>query len=47
MYLVLGLGFSIVGGKSSDVTDDPGIYVSRVLQGGAAEEEGTLTMGDR
>ena len=46
-YLDRGLGFSIIGGKSDDVTQDPGIYIAKVLPGGAAEAEGVLTANDR
>ena len=46
-YLDRGLGFSIIGGKSDDVTQDPGIYIAKVLPGGAAEAEGILAANDR
>lgn len=37
-----GLGLSIVGRKN-----EPGVYVSEVVKGGAAEAEGTLITGDQ
>ena len=46
-FLDRGLGFSIIGGKSEDVTQDPGIYIAKVLPGGAAEAEGVIDKGDR
>ena len=46
-FLDRGLGFSIIGGKSEDVTQDPGIYIAKVLPGGAAEAEGILDKQDR
>lgn len=46
-FLDRGLGFSIIGGKSEDVTQDPGIYIAKVLAGGAAEAEGVMEKGDR
>ena len=46
-FLDRGLGFSIIGGKSEDVTQDPGIYIAKVLPGGAAEAERVLDKGDR
>lgn len=44
-----GLGFSIAGGKGSppfkDGTD--GIYISRVTEGGLAQRDGKILVGDR
>ncbi|KAL1123176.1 hypothetical protein AAG570_002263, partial [Ranatra chinensis] len=44
-----GLGFSIAGGKGcppyKDNTDS--IYISRITEGGAAEKDGKLQVGDR
>lgn len=43
-----GLGFSIAGGIGNEhVKDDDGIFVTKIINGGAAEEEGTLSVGDR
>lgn len=43
-----GLGFSIAGGIGNEhVKDDDGIFVTKIISGGAAEEEGTLSVGDR
>ncbi|KAF7667985.1 hypothetical protein LDENG_00037590 [Lucifuga dentata] len=44
-----GLGFSIAGGKGSTPyrTGDPGIYISRIAEGGAAHRDSTLHVGDR
>ena len=48
MYLAAGLGFSIAGGIGNEhVKDDDGIFVTKIIGGGAAEEEGTLSVGDR
>lgn len=37
-----GLGLSIVGRKN-----EPGVYVSEVVKGGAAEADGRLMQGDQ
>lgn len=37
-----GLGLSIVGRKN-----EPGVYVSEVVKGGAAEADGRLIQGDQ
>ena len=43
-----GLGFSIAGGIGNEhVKDDNGIFVTKIIPGGAAEEEGSLSVGDR
>ena len=50
VYIVIhtGLGFSIAGGIGNEhVKDDNGIFVTKIISGGAAEEEGTLSVGDR
>ncbi|CBY43771.1 unnamed protein product [Oikopleura dioica] len=42
-----GLGFSITGGIDSPVdTGDIHIYISKIIQGGAAEQQGQLRPGD-
>lgn len=47
-YIYIGLGFSIAGGVGNlHVKDDDGIFVTKIIPGGAAEEEGTLSVGDR
>lgn len=43
-----GLGFSIAGGIGNEhVKDDDGIFVTKIITDGAAEEEGSLSVGDR
>ena len=43
-----GLGFSIAGGIGNNhVPGDCGIFVTKIIPGGAAEAEGQLEMGDR
>lgn len=44
-----GLGFSIAGGKGhAPFRDDcDGIFISRITEGGIAERDGKLTVGDR
>ncbi|XP_044784308.1 protein scribble homolog isoform X11 [Bubalus bubalis] len=44
-----GLGFSIAGGKGSTPyrAGDGGIFISRIVEGGAAHRAGTLQVGDR
>ena len=47
MFL-LGLGFSIAGGVGNQhLKGDDGIFVTKIIPSGAAEEEGTLSVGDR
>lgn len=42
------MGFSIAGGRGTEhIPDDDGIFVTKIIPGGAATEEGTLTIGDR
>ena len=46
--LCAGLGFSIAGGSDNQhVLGDDGIFITKLIPGGAAEEEGTLAVGDR
>uniref|UniRef100_A0A8D0CCC1 Protein scribble homolog n=1 Tax=Scleropages formosus TaxID=113540 RepID=A0A8D0CCC1_SCLFO len=44
-----GLGFSIAGGKGSTHyrPGDTGIFISRIVEGGAAHRDDTLQVGDR
>lgn len=44
-----GLGFSIAGGKGSQPfkSDSDAIYVSRITEGGVANKDGKLLVGDR
>ena len=43
-----GLGFSIAGGCGNQhVLGDDGIFVTKIIPGGPAEEDGTLDVGDR
>ncbi|XP_048580920.1 anoctamin-7 isoform X2 [Nematostella vectensis] len=43
-----GLGFNIKGGKDKPIRPgDPGIYISRLRPGAAAERDGRLSPGDR
>uniref|UniRef100_A0A8C3UPH4 PDZ domain-containing protein n=1 Tax=Catharus ustulatus TaxID=91951 RepID=A0A8C3UPH4_CATUS len=42
-----GLGFSIAGGTDNPhVGDDPGIFITKIIPGGAAAQDGRLRMGD-
>ncbi|KAM4853964.1 cytochrome c oxidase assembly protein COX16 homolog, mitochondrial isoform 3-T3 [Thomomys bottae] len=44
----LGLGFNIVGGTDQQyVSNDSGIYVSRIKENGAAAQDGRLQEGDK
>lgn len=44
----LGLGFSIAGGIGNQhIPGDNGIFVTKIIEGGAAEQDGRLAMGDR
>lgn len=43
-----GLGFSIAGGIGNQhIPGDNGIYVTKVMEGGAAQIDGRLTIGDK
>ncbi|XP_065889304.1 disks large homolog 1-like isoform X2 [Dysidea avara] len=43
-----GLGFSIAGGRGTEhIPGDDGIFVTKIIPGGAASEEGSLAIGDR
>nr|XP_022286484.1 disks large homolog 1-like isoform X4 [Crassostrea virginica] len=43
-----GLGFSIAGGIGNQhIPGDNGIFVTKVIEGGAAEQDGRLAVGDR
>ncbi|KRZ79387.1 Disks large -like protein 1, partial [Trichinella papuae] len=43
-----GLGFSIAGGLGNEhVANDAGIYVTKIIDGGAAQVDGRLSVGDK
>lgn len=43
-----GLGFSIAGGVGNQhIPGDNGIFVTKIIEGGAAEQDGRLATGDR
>lgn len=43
-----GLGISIAGGKGNQhIPDSDGIYITKIIPGGAADKDGTLQIGDR
>lgn len=44
-----GLGFSIAGGKGSQPfkSDSDAVYISRITDGGVADKDGKLAVGDR
>lgn len=43
-----GLGFSIAGGIGNQhIPGDNGIYVTKVMEGGAAQVDGRLAVGDK
>ena len=43
-----GLGFTIAGGRDNQhIPDDDGIYVTRIIAGGAAQQDGRLQVGDK
>ena len=45
---ITGLGFSIAGGRTTEhVPGDDGIFITKIIPGGAAAEEGSLAIGDR
>lgn len=43
-----GLGFSIAGGVGNQhIPGDNSIYVTKIIDGGAAQKDGRLQVGDR
>lgn len=43
-----GLGFSIAGGVGNQhIPGDNSIYVTKIIEGGAAQKDGRLQIGDR
>ena len=43
-----GLGFSIAGGSGNQhVPGDNGIYITKIMDGGAAQMDGRLAVGDK
>ena len=47
-FFFVGLGFSIAGGVGNQhIPGDNGIFVTKIIEGGAAEQDGRLTTGDR
>ena len=43
-----GLGFSIAGGKGNQhIPGDNGIFITKVIEGGSAEQDGRLAVMDR
>lgn len=46
--IVSGLGFSIAGGVGNQhVPGDNSIYVTKIIEGGAAHKDGRLQIGDK
>ena len=44
----IGLGFSIAGGVGNQhIPGDNSIYVTKIIDGGAAQKDGRLQVGDR
>lgn len=42
-----GLGFSLAGGKDAPhIDNDPSIYITKIIQGGAAQQDGRIQIGD-
>lgn len=47
-FPTLGLGFSIAGGKGNQhIPGDNGIFVTKIIEGGASELDGRLAVMDR
>jgi len=46
--LCSGLGFTLAGGLDDQVfPNDNGVFVTKIIEGGAAEIDGRLAIGDR
>ena len=42
-----GLGFSLAGGKDAPhIDNDPSIYITKIIDGGAAQVDGRIQVGD-
>jgi len=47
-WLPPGLGFSIAGGIGNQhIPGDNSIYITKIIEGGAAQKDGRLQIGDR
>lgn len=47
-FFLIGLGFSIAGGVGNQhIPGDNSIYVTKIIDGGAAQKDGRLQVGDR
>lgn len=47
-FFPAGLGFSIAGGVGNQhIPGDNSIYVTKIIDGGAAQKDGRLQVGDR
>jgi C-terminal processing protease CtpA/Prc len=48
IHLYVGLGFSIAGGKGNQhIPGDDGVFITKVIDGGAAQQDGHIAVGDR
>ncbi|NWH61592.1 DLG1 protein, partial [Geococcyx californianus] len=48
LYFLFGLGFSIAGGVGNQhIPGDNSIYVTKIIEGGAAHKDGKLQIGDK
>lgn len=48
LFCSAGLGFSIAGGVGNQhIPGDNSIYVTKIIDGGAAQKDGRLQVGDR
>ncbi|NWT40279.1 DLG1 protein, partial [Chroicocephalus maculipennis] len=48
LYIFSGLGFSIAGGVGNQhIPGDNSIYVTKIIEGGAAHKDGKLQIGDK
>ena len=42
------MGFSIAGGRGNQhVPGDDGIFITKIIDGGAAQQDGRIAVGDR
>lgn len=48
LHHIIGLGFSIAGGIGNQhIPGDNSIYITKIIEGGAAQKDGRLQTGDR
>ena len=47
LLFILGLGFNVKGGIDQPIEGDPGVFVAKINENGAAAKDGRLQKGDK